>query len=283
MISKPWEKRRQVDSNLTAAIQSNATNLPPVPAADQLATDPSSALVPTSNALGTESSQLAASSAANGLNSSLGTSSMGTMGGYGMGSSYGGMGSSYGGYGSSMYGGYGSSMYGGYGSSMYGGFGSSMYGGGYGRYGMGMGMGMDPNQQGFMQNSMMFLNSFGFVIQAMGEIARTVEMNAQGLVHLFQSMFNLGLRVKGWGINFFQFMKRMFKKVYEKVVEFVQQKGRFLFMGNSNNNVKMRMRLVSTAIRIVLVMFIVSMIPLVKNMLKQDQNEILFNSIKNQM
>lgn len=81
-------------------------------------------------------------------------------------------------------------------------------------------------------------------------------------------MFNLGIRMKGWGENFIEFMKNAFKKVYSKVVEFVKEKGKFLFMGDPHSNFKMRMRLVSTAIRIVLVMFIVSMIPFLKNMLK---------------
>jgi peroxin-13 len=78
-------------------------------------------------------------------------------------------GSGIGGYGSSYGGGYGSSYGGGYGSS-YGGYGG--YGGGYssglggygGGYGSGMGygrMGMmgggDPNQKGFVMNTLMTL------------------------------------------------------------------------------------------------------------------------------
>lgn len=74
-------------------------------------------------------------------------------------------------------------------------------------------------------------------------------------------------------------MKRMFKKVYEKVVEFISEKAKILFIGNNKNNVKMRMRIVTTAIRVVLVMFVVSMIPVLKNMLKSDSNEAIFSSL----
>jgi peroxin-13 len=120
----------------------------------------------------------------NGLNSGVGATggSLGTSSyGGGMGSSYGGgYGSSYGGGYGSSYGGMGSS-YGGYGSSYGGGYGSSYGGmgmggmGGYGRMGM-MGQGQD-GQKGFLMNTMMTLESLGFLIGSFCEIGRSLDQN----------------------------------------------------------------------------------------------------------
>lgn len=87
--------------------------------------------------------------------------------------------SMYGGYGSSYGSGYGSGYggYGGYGSS-YGGYGMSGMGG-MGMYGMGrMGMmGGNQNQQGFLFNTMMALESFTYMINCLCEIARSMDQN----------------------------------------------------------------------------------------------------------
>lgn len=93
---------------------------------------------------------------------SLGMGAYGGMGSYGMGSS--------------MYGGYGG--YGGYGMGM--GMGMGMGG----MYGMGMGMGMDQNSTLF--NSMIALQSFGFLINSLCDIARSLDQNYEGL-QLFKS------------------------------------------------------------------------------------------------
>lgn len=144
----------------------------------------------------------------------LGTG-IGGLGTTGYGSSIGGYGSSMGGYGSSM-GGYGSSM-GGYGSSM-GGYGSSYggYGGGS-SYGMGGGYGMgygrsgmmgnnDPNQRGFVMNTLMTLESLGFLIGSFCEIGRSLDQNVEGL-HLFYNSF---------GSNF-AYKLDLFKKMYSTI------------------------------------------------------------------
>jgi hypothetical protein len=102
------------------------------------------------------------------------TSPTGGLGGYGGMSGYGGMGSSmYGGYGGM--GGYGMGM-----GGMYGGMGMGM--GGMGM--MGMGMGMDQNSTLF--NSMIALQSFGFLINSLSDIARSLDHNYEGL-QLFKS------------------------------------------------------------------------------------------------
>ena len=76
----------------------------------------------------------------------------------------------------SSYGGYGS-----YGGGMYGG---GMYGGGYGRYGM---MGGN-NQKGFLFKTMITLDSFGYLIQTLSEIGRSVDHNCEGL-YVFYNAF----------------------------------------------------------------------------------------------
>jgi peroxin-13 len=112
----------------------------------------------------------------------MGTTGLGTTSAYGSGygsGSYGGYGSSYGGIG-----GYGSlgSSYGGYGS-MYGGYGSSYGMGGYGSYGMGgygrMGMmaGGDPNKPNMVMNTLMTLESLGFLIGSFCEIGKSLDHN----------------------------------------------------------------------------------------------------------
>jgi peroxin-13 len=102
------------------------------------------------------------STAYNSMSGGLGT-------GLGIGSSmYGGSG--YGGYG----GGYGMGGYGMGGLGMGGlGMGMGMYGGGMGM--MGMGMGMDQNSTLF--NSMIALQSFGFLINSLSDIARSLDQN----------------------------------------------------------------------------------------------------------
>ena len=87
-----------------------------------------------------------------------------------------------GGYGGMGSYGMGSSMYGGYGG--YGGYGMGMGMGMGGMYGMGMGMGMDQNSTLF--NSMIALQSFGFLINSLCDIARSLDQNYEGL-QLFKS------------------------------------------------------------------------------------------------
>ena len=110
------------------------------------------------------------------INSLTGTAN--SLGGASPYSSYGGMGS-YGGLGGSMLGG-------GYGmGGMYGGMGGM---GGMGMYGMGMGMGMGMDQNSTLFNSMMAMQSFGFLINSLCEIARSLDQNYEGL-QLFKTSF----------------------------------------------------------------------------------------------
>lgn len=84
----------------------------------------------------------------------------------------------------------------------------SMYGGGLGSYGMGglggmggmyggmggmggmygMGMGMGMEQSGALFNSMIALQSFGFLINSLSDIARSLDQNYEGL-QLFKTSF----------------------------------------------------------------------------------------------
>ncbi len=79
-----------------------------------------------------------------------------------------------------------------YGGSMYGGgmYGSSMYGGGM--YGGGMyGTGMNQNKPGFLQDSMITLESFSYLINCLCGIASSVDQNYEGL-----EMFSTSSRSK---------------------------------------------------------------------------------------
>ena len=97
-------------------------------------------------------------------------------GGYGGYSGYGGYGGGYGGYGG--LGGY--SSYGGYG-----GYGSSMYGmGGYGRMGMGMGQ---EDQNGFLFRTVMALDTFGFLVNMLCDIGRSIDQSSEGLSMFYAS------------------------------------------------------------------------------------------------
>lgn len=77
-------------------------------------------------------------------------------------------------------------MYGGLGMGSYGGMGG-MYGGGmYGVMGMGMpGMEQSPN----LMNSMIALQSLGFLVNSLSEIARSLDQNYEGL-QLFKESFS---------------------------------------------------------------------------------------------
>jgi hypothetical protein len=128
------------------------------------------------------------------------------VGGYGMGSMYGGGYGGYGGgYGGSAYGGGMGGGYGGYGGGMYGGgYGGGMYGTRFGGMGGGYGGGMLPGQPGFdpnnapgpppsaWQRAMMSLSS---VVGFAGKIAWLVDENSQAL-HFFMTAL-LGLLDRG--------------------------------------------------------------------------------------
>ena len=66
----------------------------------------------------------------------------------------------------------------------------SSYGGGYGGYGMGRygmggmgGMNQGMDQNGFLNNTLMTLERFGYLINILCEIARSFDTNYEGLNH----------------------------------------------------------------------------------------------------
>lgn len=44
-----------------------------------------------------------------------------------------------------------------------------------------------------------YLDSFGYMVSCLSEIARTLEFNAEGLSKFWVSAFNLTKRVSNWG------------------------------------------------------------------------------------
>jgi peroxin-13 len=98
------------------------------------------------------------------------------------------------------------------GYSSYGGMGGySSYGGGMGGYGMGgygMGGPRDPNS--FMDKGLRFLDSFGFITNALCEVARNIEMNAEALGRLWVSVKGLGYKMTfGMLFGLVNFVKNM--------------------------------------------------------------------------
>lgn len=110
-----------------------------------------------------------------------------------------------------------SSSYGGYGGL--GGMGMGM--GGMGMYGMGgmggMGMyGMDQNSSFF--KTLQFMQSLGFVVNSMVQVVGSLEMNAQGIYALFQSVKNILGKVKGGVFSGFKFLKEKFFRLIYKIL-----------------------------------------------------------------
>jgi hypothetical protein len=50
---------------------------------------------------------------------------------------------------------------------------------------------------------MEYLDSFGYVVNSLCEIARMVEMNAEGLGRFGVSFFKLLIRLKDWNIHLY--------------------------------------------------------------------------------
>ncbi|KAM3147250.1 hypothetical protein pb186bvf_000501 [Paramecium bursaria] len=178
MPPKPWETTQRIQqAQQTAQILSSTQFEPKQP--DQIADEQGIGDVPPQSQQAQQNT-----TTTNSINNPLNQTS--SFGG-GLGNTYG---SGLGGYGGGL-GGYGGmSSYGGYGM---GGMGS-MYGGGM--YG-GMGMNRFGRQGGNAQfeQTLEYLDSFGYLVNSLCEIARILEMNAKGLQHLGISMFSLVLRI----------------------------------------------------------------------------------------
>jgi len=178
--------------------------------------------------------------------SSYGSGGLGGMSSYG-GSRYGG---SYGGYGSS------------YGSS-YGGYGGGGYGGMYNnRYGMNNG---DPNNQGFLENGMRFLDSFNYIVNSLCDVARNLESNADGLGRFWVSIFNLLFRIKNWCVSLYSWLINLFKSVFNWIRNFVKRKLGEWFLANGENKEEMHLKIIKTALRVALIIFILSFVPSLLN------------------
>ena len=169
-------------------------------------------------------------------------------GGYGSSSMYGGASSSYG----SRYG----SSYGGYGGSSYGGFGGGY--GGMNRYGMNS----DPNNQGYLENGMRFLDSFNYVVNSLCDVARNLESNADGLGRFWVSIFNLVFRMKNWSVSLTQWVINLFKKIFCWVRDFIKRKFGEWFLLNGEQKEEMHLKILKLTLRIALILFILSFVPL---------------------
>ena len=171
--------------------------------------------------------------------------------------------SPYSSYGGSGYGGSCSSRYGGgYGGGLGGGMGSygGSYGGGYGglnRYGNN-----DPNNQGFLENGMRFLDSFNYVVNSLCDVARNLESNADGLGRFWVSIFNLIFRMKNWCVSLYYWLLNLFKKIFCWVKDFLKRKFGEWFLLNGENKEEMHLKILKLTLRIALSLFILSFVPL---------------------
>jgi hypothetical protein len=58
--------------------------------------------------------------------------------------------------------------------------------------------------------AMEYLDSFGFVVNSLCEIARMVEMNAEGIARFFVSAFKMVVRLKEFNLNLYRFVIKLF-------------------------------------------------------------------------
>ena len=85
-----------------------------------------------------------------------------------------------------------------------------------------------------MERAFSFLDSFGFIVGSLSDIARTLEFNAEGIIRFWYSIMNLTVRVKGWGVSFYRFMINMVKSVALWIYNFVKEKIIFLFKNDES-------------------------------------------------
>ena len=154
---------------------------------------------------------------------------------------------------------------------MYGGggmYGNRFGGGMYGMNRMGMnGNPNDPNNPGFMMNSMQYLYSVQEVVMALSEISRTLEINAEGMKHFFESIFRLSKRIVGGTQKFYQFVIEWVFKIYHSIKNYFKSKFSFIHEGNSANGVKIQMTFLQKSMRIVLYIVVFSFFPILYKML----------------
>lgn len=99
-----------------------------------------------------------------------------------------------------------------------GGFG---YGGFGGMYGMGMGMGMMGMQgmeNGMIRQGIQVMESINFMVCSMGQIARSMEANANGFGQLFSSVKGMGQRVQSPFKRAYSWVKRILLQILDKVL-----------------------------------------------------------------
>jgi peroxin-13 len=112
-----------------------------------------------------------------------------------MGGGYGGMGGGYGGYG-----------------GMYGGMGMGM-----GRYGMMNRMGGMGGGNSQFEKTMEYLDTLGYAVNSLCEIARMVEMNAEGMIKFGVSLIRMFGRIKDWNIQLLASLKAFIIKLFGKL------------------------------------------------------------------
>ncbi|CAK81059.1 unnamed protein product (macronuclear) [Paramecium tetraurelia] len=240
MPPKPWESQQRVQkaTAITQELQQNQTinKSPDLQIQDtgigemtQEQAAQVSALAAnsgTNNQTSYQIKKISISSLNNNLNSTTGL-------GYGGLNSYGG---GYGGMGYGGMGGYGG--YGGYSSGYGGGMGMGMgmgYGmGGYGmnRFGMGMGAGMQQGSK--MMQALEYLDSVGFVVNSLCEIARMIEMNTQGLYNLGISGLALLGRLYTGNKWLWHVIINFIKKIYYQIKTFL------LFENQTSNQINQK-------------------------------------------
>ena len=99
---------------------------------------------------------------------------------------------------------------------------------GFGGYGMGMGMmGMSGMaQDGFLMQSLRMMESAGFLVSSLAQMARTMEMNAEGFYRLFSSLFAVINRFKAWIVKGFKLCKKYTVKLINLILVLLKLKKR---------------------------------------------------------
>ena len=100
--------------------------------------------------------------------------------------------------------------------SSYGSYGSGgMYGGGYGGYGRSRYGFQGNSNSNFLDNTMNILDSFSFAVNSLCDIARNLEMNAEGLSRFGVSFMGLGKRIRNFSEGTVYFFIGIVKKIWE--------------------------------------------------------------------
>lgn len=128
-------------------------------------------------------------------------------------------------------------------------------------YNRGMGGLNGEGNQGFLENGMRFLDSFNYVVNSLCDVARNLESNADGLSRFWVSIFNLIFRMKNWSFGLYEWMINIFMKIFRWIKGFLTRKLSQWFLLNGQEKEEINLKIVKIALRVALIVFVLSFLP----------------------